>query len=190
MDKNNSSQIDDDSCVKILTIMALYKPTTHFNELHRELKKRNMELSKPTLSLHLGHLIKKKHVFKTEEENTQYVTYSLDPGNRQSLEHVTKRAKNIVENFKENEKEFYSLSEQDQVYSVLIVDLHRKIEEIKALIDFKLNPNDLGKVVLVNFLTSGILEIGQKLIIKKSVEDEEYRKKIFRFLEEAEDRLK
>jgi len=180
----------DESCAKILTIMTLFKPSTHFNELFRELKKRNMEMSKPTLSAHLNHLIELNYVTKKDEENTQFVTYSLSNEKTSKMKEVAERAKKLAKTFKENEKDFYSLSEEEQVATVVAVELSRKIEEIRALIEYKLHPNDLGKIVYANFLDSPLLNIGEKWIIKKSLEDEQYCKRIFKLLDDWEKRFK
>jgi len=180
----------DDNCVKILTIMTLYKPRTHFNELFRELKKRNMEISKPTLIAHLNHLIMSGFVSKKSEQNTQFVTYYLDVEKTNQLKKVAERTKRITKALKENEKEFYSLPEEEQVATVVLIEISRKIDEIRALIDYKLNPNDLGKIVYANFLQSPILHFGEKWIIKKSLEDEQYRKKVFKLLNEWQERFK
>ena len=180
----------DDNCVKILTIMTLYKPRTHFNELFRELKKRNMEISKPTLIAHLNHLIMSGFVSKKSEQNTQLVTYYLDVEKTNQLKKVAERTKRITKALKENEKEFYSLPEEEQVATVVLIEISRKIDEIRALIDYKLNPNDLGKIVYANFLQSPILHFGEKWIIKKSLEDEQYRKKVFKLLNEWQERFK
>ena len=127
---------------------------------------------------------------KKQEENTQFVTYSLDTEKTNQIKEVAKRTKNIIKDFKETERDFYLLSEEDQVATVLRVEISRRIEEIRALIDYRLHPNDIGKIVYANFLDSPLLYIGQKWIIKKSLEDEKYRKKIFGLLDEWQERFK
>ena len=190
MEKTDGKSKLDGTCFKILTIMTLFKPSTHFNELFRELKERNMEMSKPTLSAHLKHLVEQEYVIKKEEENSQFVTYSLNTEKTEQLKEVANRTKKIAKAFKENEREFYSLSEEDQVSVVIATELSRKVEEIRALIDYRLHPNDLGRIVYANFLDSPLLYIGQKWIIKKSLEDEHYRKKILKLLDDWEESFK
>lgn len=189
MKKTDKKHELDDSCIKILTVMTLYKPSTHFNELFRELKERNMELSKPTLSLHLDNLIKLNYVSRKEKEDTQFITYSLDHERISKTEEAIKRSRKIVQHLRENEKDFYSHSEEEQVGIVLAVEVHTKIELIRALIDYKLHPNDLDKIIYTNFLNSPVFQLGQKWLVKKSIEDVQYRENILKFLGEWEKRF-
>ncbi len=189
MKKTDKKHELDDSCIKILIVMTLYKPSIHFNGLFRELKERNMELSKPTLSLHLGNLIKLNYVSRKEKEDTQFVTYSLDREKISKMKEALERSKKIVRSLRETEKDFYSHSEEEQVAIVLAVEVQRKIELIRTLIDYKLHPNDFNINYYVNFLESPVLQLGQKFLVKKSLEDVQYRENILKFLGEWEKRF-
>jgi len=65
----------DDICRQIwFTLLA--KERLRFTELHKTLKKLGINISKPTLTEHLGHLIKQKFV-KRKVEGFQNVSYGL-----------------------------------------------------------------------------------------------------------------
>ena len=68
-------QMLDDYCSAILILLWRGREM-RFNEMYRELKLKGIELSKPTLSEHLKHLIKKKWITR-KPKDTQYVSYKL-----------------------------------------------------------------------------------------------------------------
>ena len=181
--KNQQKNYLDEYCTKILTVLTLHKDRIHYNELHRELENR-MKLSKPTLSAHLNHLIEKGFVLRKEEEGTQYVTYSLNLERAKGIKNVYKQTYAMLSSLKEDEKEFYSLSEENQIEGIVNIAFIKKLEEIRARIELALEPDDFQKVLRVKFLTTPLLGFVEKWIIKKSVEDPEYREKIFKWMDE------
>jgi DNA-binding HxlR family transcriptional regulator len=179
-----SSSDLDERCFKILLVMALHKQQAHFNELERELKKAKMEFSRPTITVHLSHLIKAGYVTRKEETGTQFVTYSLNPEKIVKVKEIAERTKNIMKARKGTEEEFYELPEKEQIENVLMLELMRKLELIKAHVELGLDPNSLDKKVAVSFLESPLLRLAEHWVIKKSIEDANYRKKIFEIIDE------
>jgi DNA-binding HxlR family transcriptional regulator len=191
---SNQLQINDEYCANIVLLMILYEQHTHFNKLHRELKNKDMEMSKPTLSLHLKHLTDSGIVIRKKVENTQLVSYSLNSDNAEKIKEFVERGMKIM-NIKiinsslHREEEFLASSAEEQFYMYLSSMLQTKLQEIKAQIDYKLDPQNLGKKILKNLLNSPILQADEMLIIKNSVENEYYRKKILKIIDDYLEKL-
>jgi len=180
----NQKNYIDEYCSKILVVLTLHKDHIHYNELHKELKDKAMEFSKPTLSAHLNHLIERGLVIRKEEEGTQYVTYSLNLERAKEIKNIYEQTYAMLSSLKQDEKEFYSLSEEKQIEGMVNVAFVKKLEEIRAKIEFALEPDNFQKGLRVEFLTTPLLGFVEKWIIKKSVEDPEYRKRIFKLIDE------
>ena len=174
----------DEYCKKILLILALHKEQAHFNELHKELKNRNMEFSKPTLSTHLNHLVESGFVTRKEEEGTQFVTYSLNLERAKGLKKAYEQANSLAKSLKHDEIDFCSLSEEKQIEGIVNLAFFKKLAEIRAKIELALEPDSFEKVLRVEFLTAPFLQFVEKWIIKKSVEDPEYRRNILKLIDE------
>lgn len=58
----------DPYCTKLLAFFTLERETYRFNELKRQLKGMSMEMTTPTLVLHLNHLIKKEVIVRDEKD--------------------------------------------------------------------------------------------------------------------------
>lgn len=145
-----------------------------------------MEFSKPTLSAHLNHLIELGFVNRKEEEGTQYVTYSLNLERTRGIKRVYEQTASILKSLKSDEKEFYSLSEEKQIEGIVNISFYKKLEEIRALIELSLEPESFENQLRVGFLTSPLTGFVEKWIIKKSIDDPDYRKKILKLIDEWE----
>ena len=99
----------DEYCKKILLILGMYG-RFRFNELHRTLIKCNAKMSKPTLIVHLNHLVKNEMIQRNEEDK-QKVSYELNLKRLKQLKEVKKINQKILK----NEKEFKSMSLAQQV---------------------------------------------------------------------------
>jgi DNA-binding HxlR family transcriptional regulator len=179
-------QIYDDYCEKILVIMTFYKKSYHFGELLRELKSKNMEMSEPTLSSHLNHLINAGCITRKKDEGTQFVTYSLDPVGFIKAVEIASEIKNKSQLLRDRDitKKFFSLTEEKQIDVCLGFMLSAKLQRIKAQIAYELDPQNVGKRFALLFLKSPILEMDEKWIVSKSIQDGDYRKKILRIIDD------
>jgi DNA-binding HxlR family transcriptional regulator len=176
----------DKYCKRILTVMTLKKPKTHFNELLRELKTMNIEITTPTLTAHLKHLVDLGYVTREEEKNTQYVNYSLNFDRISKISDVIETSEFLRKSLRTNEKEFFLMSEEEQIESVVNLAIFRVLEEIKACIDSLLEPSNLGKKIFAEFVDSPMVRFNEKWVIKKSVDDAQYRQRVLRIIEDWE----
>jgi len=99
----------DEYCKKILMVLGMYGKF-RFNELHRTLIKCNAKMSKPTLIVHLNHLIEDEIILRNEEDK-QRVSYELNLERLRQLQEVKKINQKILK----NEKEFKSMGLDRQV---------------------------------------------------------------------------
>jgi len=177
----------DEHCIKILLVL-LDSQQAHFNELYRLISKRSKKFSKPTLSKHLNHLQEAGFVTRTPDKG-QLVTYSLNREKIGKMKEYSERVKRIVKSEYENEKEFFSLPENEQMNIVQALLVYRKLGELQALIDYELEPESFEKWFLVRFWANHMLERPFYWISKKCVEDEPYRNKILKIISESLEKL-
>jgi DNA-binding HxlR family transcriptional regulator len=108
--------IRDEYCRKIFVILTLSDEKIRFNQLHKKLDQYNLKMTKPTLLLHLSHLIKQKIVKRTvPPKQKQVVYYQL---NWKALEQLQK-ARNINEkalHYMIDEKTFKSKPLREQIH--------------------------------------------------------------------------
>ena len=176
----------DEYCRKILIFFLLEQQEAHFNELHRLIKK-NLKLkkfSKPTFNTHLKHLIEAGYVKRIPDKG-QLVTYSLNLEKIGKMKEYSERVKKIAKYQSENQKEFFSLPEKRQVNLALGFLVYRKLHEIQAGIEYQLDPENFEKWFVMGFYRHPILEQVTAWIIKKCVQDERYRKKILKIIDDV-----
>ena len=172
----------DEHCVKILLVLLL-EQQAHYNELHRLIKNKLKlkKFSKPTFNTHLKHLVKAGYVTRTPDKG-QSVTYSLNREKIGKMYEYSERAKKILESEYENKKEFFALPENEQVNFFLSFIIQRKLFEIQARIEHELDPESFEKWFVVRFSAHPALDRVTVWLIKKCVEDEVYRKKILKII--------
>ena len=175
----------DEYCIKILTFLLLEQQEAHFNELHRLIKKKLKlkKFSKPTFNTHLKHLIEAGYVKRTPDKG-QLVTYSLNLEKIGKMKEYSDRVKRIAKYQHENKEEFFSLPERRQVTFVLSFLMYRKLHEIQAGIDHLLDPESFEKWFVMRFYSHPIMEQATFWMIRKCVEDEVYRKKILKIVDD------
>jgi DNA-binding HxlR family transcriptional regulator len=166
----------DSQCSKILTTLILGEGSAHFNELLKRLKKNKMEISRPTLSLHLKHLIAEGYISRSDDKTSQYVTYSLTLDKIDGVKNIGQRVKRIKNSWRETEKEFLSLPIEEQLEELIFFLIHLKMEEIKAQIDYTLDPESLDKQVTLSFLKSPVLHLAENWMINEAIKDVSYKK--------------
>jgi DNA-binding HxlR family transcriptional regulator len=173
----------DENCVKIL--VALFgEQQAHYNELYRLISKRNRKFSKPTFNTHLRHLEKSGFIKKTPDKG-QLVTISLNLEKIGKTREYYERIERILKSESENKKWFFSLPEKEQVKTLLAFLSTRKLNEIKAQIEFGLDPESFEKWFAVKLWSIPLLERANFWMIKKCVEDEVYRKKILAIIDDV-----
>lgn len=166
-------------------MILIEEKQAHFNELHKTLKKRGIVISVPTLSRHLKHLVKAGYVTREEKEGLQLITYSVNYDKIGKIKGIWERTNRIAKSLRSSKREFFSQSEDQQVKIVLNVLVYRKLNEIKARIDYALDPKSFEKQFTLIFWTSPFLKVAEALVIEKSVEDEAYRKQILEVIDET-----
>jgi DNA-binding HxlR family transcriptional regulator len=186
----------DDKCSEIwLTLMAYER--LRFNELHKALKKFDVNISKPALLEHLKHLIELK-LIERREEGFQNVSYGLTEKIR-SLLHVSQEdIKRWFEAHKEATKrlpphlrpiefdlgEFYDNMPEKQLIHGIDRDLNRvlslNLHELKNYIqyDLKLDKKE-SDADFWKLIGNPMYRMLEKSIAENCRASERYRKKIF-----------
>lgn len=162
-------------------MVLIEKQQAHFNELYRLIKKIEKKFSKPTFNTHLKHLIEAGYVKKTPDKG-QLVTYSLNLEKIGKSKEIAERAKKIIKLEHENKKEFFSYTEDKQVNVVLDFIIRRKLHEIQARIEYELDPESFEKWFALSFWTQPMLERVPFWMIIKAIDDEVYRKRILKII--------
>jgi len=174
----------DEYCVKILTFLLLEQQQAHYNELHRLIQKRLKlkKFSKPTFNTHLNHLVEAGYVKRTPDKG-QLVTYSLNLEKIGKMKEYSERVERIANSQHENKEEFFSRTENEQVNMVLNYLSFKKLHEIKARIEYLLDPESFDKWFAVRLWIHPALELVTIWMIKKCVKDEAYRKRILKIID-------
>jgi DNA-binding MarR family transcriptional regulator len=176
----------------------LAKKQPHVNELFEEIRKTEkpnnkgkITYSKPTFTNHLNHLITDGFIIKKKDETDkkgQKLILSLNYEKIGNSREYVERTERIIKNFKKNENEFYSWSEDKQIDKLLSFIIRKKLSKIQAQIDYRLNPESFDKWFALQFWDSVFLELPEEWMIDKCIKDEVYRNKILeiivKFLEE------
>jgi DNA-binding transcriptional ArsR family regulator len=173
----------DKYCLEILLVLADLGYSSSFNKLKDAINEGGFEISLPTLSRHLKHLISLGYVTR-EDKGAQMKIYSVDSNKVKKIKGVWERAKRIARSMRENRNKFFSLSEKDQMTLVLQILSARKLEEIRAQIAHKLEPKSFEKRLELVFLTSPYLTAAEGWVIERSVKDEAYRERVLKVIDE------
>lgn len=176
----------DDYCQRILLVMVessdLY-PSMRFNELHKRMNKMGFELSKPSLLDHLKHLTELKFLVR-KEEGVQHVTYRLDKRKIGNAKKYVDQTKAIQRDAEKDREYLFSLDVKDQIRFVAGIVGLRKLCGIQAMVDFKLDPENIGKFFSFLFWNSPVPQYHEHWMIEKCLADEEYRKQVFKAIDE------
>jgi DNA-binding HxlR family transcriptional regulator len=102
----------DEYCEKIFMVLAIIGKT-RFNKLHQKLPKLGAKMSKPTLIIHLNHLVE-KGIIQRNEEGKQKVSYELNWKRLKQLRKF-KKANQIAIDQVRNKKMFKSMNSHQQI---------------------------------------------------------------------------
>jgi DNA-binding HxlR family transcriptional regulator len=168
--------------------LSLLEEKIRFNKLYDLLNENAVELTKPTLSLHLKHLTKKKLGIR-KVEDVQNASYEI---NHKKLNDSAKGLKSTLDRFAtfkravdEDEQAFNSASIDDQTNITLKTMILRNLQQLKTQIELKSNHvTSWEKSMELMLLTSSFFERYEKLILEKCESDKEYREKILEKISE------
>ena len=135
------------------------------------------KFSKPTFNNHLKHLENRGYVTRTPDKG-QLVTISLNLEKIGKTREYNQQINRIIKSERRNREEFFSLTEKEQVEKILVFFSARKLHEIKAQIDYELDPESFDKWFALKLWSNSLLERVKFWVIKRCLEDEDYRKKI------------
>ena len=180
----------DDYCIKILSFLLLEKPEAHYNELYKLIldKLKLKKFSKPTFNSHLKHLVELGYVKRTQDKG-QLVSYSLNLEKIGRMKEYSERIKRITKFQKQNIQKLFSLSEKKQIEYTLSYLCFRKLYEIEARVEYALEPDSFEKWFVINFYHHPILEQLTDWIVKRCAEDDSYREKILKVIENYQEEL-
>jgi hypothetical protein len=104
----------DEFCEKIVMVLTMSEENIRFNELHRRLAKLGAKMSKPTLIMHLNHLIENGTI-QRDEQDKQNVSYGVDWKKFKQLAKAQKMNETALHLIR-NEKIFKSRTLSQQTY--------------------------------------------------------------------------
>jgi len=179
----------DETCAKIFLILLFnhgFQKVRH-DELYEE-SKHFEKLPKSTFNLHLkNHLVEDGWVNRIVED-VQKVTYQI---NMDKLRRI-KDLKRLMEEWRETmmikKKEFYSLPVEDQIAHAVMWIWLLGLERLKYWILLKTEDKIEHKFMFA-LLDSGILSVFERLIVRRAVEDEEYRRKVLEKIEASIEKI-
>lgn len=173
----------DEQCFKIL-IVLIEEEHAHYNELYELVRKRSKKFSKPTYNNHIKHLEKAGYIIKTPDKG-QLVTISLNLEKINKTREYNEQIKRVLKSERKNKEWFFSLTEKEQVEQLLVFLTARKLHEIKAQIDYGLDPESFDKWFALKLWSNPLLDRINIWLLRKCIDDEVYRKKILKIIDET-----
>ena len=172
----------DEHCFKILMVL-IEEEHAHYNELYELVSKRNRKFSKPTYNDHIKHLEEAGYIIRTPDKG-QLVTISVNFEKIGKTKEYYEQIKRVIKSERKNKEWFFSLTEKEQVHNLLVFLTERKLHEIKAQIDYELDSESFDKWFAVKLWSNPLLDRINIWLLEKCIEDEVYRKKILKIIEE------
>ena len=172
----------DENCKKILVTLVL-EGELRFNKLAEIFRD---QMSKPTLSLHLGHLTEKRFIIRTVKD-VQLVTYQINPRKFNNQNYVQTQ-KVLSRFFNAEVKNFVGLSLDEQMGNVCWAIMMKALEELKARINYA-NRKSWENEMLVYLWTSEHIPWLEKTLIALCDGNEEFTLKVFKKIEEFENKI-
>ena len=188
----------DNICPNILVLLYA-KKKLRFNELYRSLRKFGTDISKPTFSDHLNHLMK-KGLIKRKVEDAQNVTYRLS--NEKIFDSskdvnevigVVERLRRSLEGVGENYfpelkivdiKKLTGKKLEQQIESDLNMVLKFSLYELKAVVNYELRINEReSDTDFWRFIGNPLYRAFERSIVDNCRENDEYKTK---FLEKMD----
>lgn len=124
----------DDVCRKLFSVFFIRaikeEEPIRFNELQRHLDENGLKISRPTLILHLNHMIKKGLIMRTRVSK-QHIEYSLDEERWLHLKDLAEDQMRFRKFFEAEKGGFNSATPFIQVSSVLFPLVLRSLLQIK-----------------------------------------------------------
>ena len=124
----------DDVCRKLFSVFFIRaikeEEPIRFNELQRHLDENGLKISRPTLILHLNHMIK-KGLIKRTRVSKQHIEYSLDEERWLHLKDLAEDQMRFRKFFEAEKGNFNSATPFIQVSSVLFPLVLRSLLQIK-----------------------------------------------------------
>ncbi len=182
---NRLSQLDQ-KCIQILSIL-LDRGELRFTQLKAILLEYRVKMPEATLLDHLRHLTGKKLVLRRLID-VKNVTYRPNIEKFEEfqgfLDEVAKSKKKLAE----MKNDFLSSSIEDQITEVLRNEIALNLEALKSTILFE----KYGKFedgFKAGLYQGNQMRILTSILIQRCLQDEEYRKKVFREIEVLKKRL-
>ena len=118
-----------------------------------------------------------------ENEGKQSVTYSLNPEKIGTSKEFFKQMKETIRDERKNKKKFFDYPEKKQVQIVLKELIGRKLNEIKAYVDYRLNPT-FDKQLAFMFWTNPLHLKPESWMADECAKNREYRKSVFKIFDQ------
>ena len=179
----------DKTCDNLFAFFLAYDDKIGFNKLLRSLNGLGVKISKPTLSLHLKHLMENK-VLTRKEEGKQRVYYEINWELFKNLRDVQKENK-ALENYLKDKKFVQSLPLVEQMQCTTDILTLRNVQQLRLSILSTLEPDRLFDYTLESLVSKRVLRIFKNWLLQSCQKNkEECRKKALPVLEAYIERLK
>lgn len=155
--------------------------SSSYNKLYDTIRESGFKVWPASFSRHLKqHLVKAGYVTCKPEgiQKTIYTANLKKIGNIKHIKSIWERAEKIRNFYKQDKKEFFSHSENDQFWNVLRLLIFRQLFQLKAQVDFELDKS-FENAFVVMYLNSSVWLVPEVWMLQKCVKDEKYRKRVF-----------
>jgi DNA-binding HxlR family transcriptional regulator len=129
----------DEYCKKLLVTFIASDRRWHFNEFHHKLNETSFKISRPTLSVHLKHLLRLKLITR-KKEGKQLISYGVNWEKLKYLQETVESLK-ATKRIAENEATFRSFPIEEQTMFLTNVLSLRNLQQLKLEILDALEPN-------------------------------------------------
>ncbi len=190
----------DDICHEIFFTLIAYK-SLRFNQLHGYLRKFGTEVSKPSLSEHLKHLIKQKLIKrKASVRNVSYcLTDEISSLFGENTEGIKEWLNEVETNGKLNgrlkvlkldEKQYYENMPEKQLDCEIVQDLEStfllNLHELRNMIEYDLKiDKDESDAAFWKFLGDPLCRMHERFIAEKCRASDRYKEKLFTKIQQS-----
>lgn len=177
----------DEYCNRIFIVLTLAEEKIRFNELHKQLRNYGLRMSKPTLILHLNHLLKEKAVLRLQQDK-QVVFYQVNWKRFQQLRKAHKISQAALD-YTVDEKTFNSKPLREQINMVLDMLFLKDLFMLKLSTLYVLHPRERTPILRTIGYISTLYTIYGRWLFKNIDKSEENGKQLLKTIDETVDRL-
>jgi DNA-binding HxlR family transcriptional regulator len=177
----------DEYCQRIFIVLTLTNRKIRFNELHKQLRNYGLKMSKPTLILHLGHLLRQKTILRLQQDR-QIVFYEI---NWKRLEQLRKahQISQAALDYTTDEKTFNSKPLRHQINMTLDMLFLKELFMLKLSALYLLHPKERTPILSTISYIRTLYTVYARWLFKNIEKTEDKGEQLFKAIDETVDRL-